>query len=273
MGAAPAGRDPGPVPCLHSVRPTRAGEVERAVARRETALHACLARLREVITEDFKPGDRLPNERELATLLQASRNTVREALGLLAAEGVVVRNWGVGTFVLERSDRVPVSLGEVIALRDRISAAGRSPTLQDASVSRLPCPDGPAASLRVDPGTEVWCVDRLFAADNTPAAWIVDYLPLQIQGRRLDPGGLVSIDVDLIKFVSDQTGGAIHHTELAMDAVLASGDAVTRLRVKRGHPLINARQTWYTADNSPLFHGMIRIRTDVLTYHITRVVG
>lgn len=44
-------------------------------------------------------GTRLPSERELSETLAVSRNIIREALSSLAAEGVVVKYAGKGTFV------------------------------------------------------------------------------------------------------------------------------------------------------------------------------
>jgi GntR family transcriptional regulator, transcriptional repressor for pyruvate dehydrogenase complex len=54
------------------------------------------------------PGERLPAERELATRLKVSRDTLREAIRALAAEGYVDsrRGRGGGTFVIRRP--VPV---------------------------------------------------------------------------------------------------------------------------------------------------------------------
>jgi DNA-binding FadR family transcriptional regulator len=50
---------------------------------------------------EFVPGQRLPTERELASMLEVSRTTVREALQRLAASGYVTtrRGRGGGTFV------------------------------------------------------------------------------------------------------------------------------------------------------------------------------
>lgn len=50
------------------------------------------------------PGDRLDTEQGLAQRLDVSVLTVREALGMLAHEGLILRQQGRGTFVAERPD-------------------------------------------------------------------------------------------------------------------------------------------------------------------------
>ncbi len=47
----------------------------------------------------WKPGDRIPSEAQLCTLLGVSRITVRSAIGQLAALGLVQSQQGKGTFV------------------------------------------------------------------------------------------------------------------------------------------------------------------------------
>ena len=49
----------------------------------------------------FLPGDKLPNELELAQELQVSRTTLREALRILTTRGLVEVRRGVGTFVTQ----------------------------------------------------------------------------------------------------------------------------------------------------------------------------
>jgi GntR family transcriptional regulator, transcriptional repressor for pyruvate dehydrogenase complex len=63
-------------------------------------LGAALAFVRRQIDEGaWRPGDRLPNERELAQRFGLARNTLRRGLGALEAEGAITRQVGRGTFV------------------------------------------------------------------------------------------------------------------------------------------------------------------------------
>ena len=51
--------------------------------------------------QKLAPGDRLPPERQLAELLEVSRPSLREALHILQAQGLVQIKHGQGTFVQE----------------------------------------------------------------------------------------------------------------------------------------------------------------------------
>ena len=52
-----------------------------------------------IARQRFLPGDKLPNELELAQELHVSRTTLREALRILSTRGLVEAHRGVGTFV------------------------------------------------------------------------------------------------------------------------------------------------------------------------------
>ena len=53
-----------------------------------------------ILSGEFTPGDKLPPERELAEMFGVSRPSVREALNMLAASGLVMSYQGGGTVVL-----------------------------------------------------------------------------------------------------------------------------------------------------------------------------
>ena len=58
-------------------------------------------------------GEKIPNEFELSELFSVSRNTIREAVKILASKGVLDVRQGAGTFVLSSStiDDDPLRLG------------------------------------------------------------------------------------------------------------------------------------------------------------------
>ncbi len=61
----------------------------------------------------YTHGQRLPAERDLATHFGASRTTVREALGLLEMEGMVIRKVGSGTFVNRPTARFTGEIADI----------------------------------------------------------------------------------------------------------------------------------------------------------------
>lgn len=55
----------------------------------------------KILDHSYKPGDRIPSEKELAEEYQVSRITSKRALEMLAAEGIIVRKPGRGSFVTD----------------------------------------------------------------------------------------------------------------------------------------------------------------------------
>src|SRR5207248_6519884 len=71
----------------------------------------------------LRAGERVPSENELTRTLTVSRMTANRALRELAADGVLIRVAGVGTFVAEQ--RVHAHPLEVRNIADEIRARGR----------------------------------------------------------------------------------------------------------------------------------------------------
>lgn len=83
-------------------------------------LHAKLsdALLNQISDGTSQPGDILPSERQLHTLLNLSRPTIRQAINSLIQQGLVQRVPGKGTFVLEpEKTKTPTGLIGLIVSR------------------------------------------------------------------------------------------------------------------------------------------------------------
>jgi DNA-binding FadR family transcriptional regulator len=78
---------------------------------------------REIISQRWQLGERLPNEATLCEILDVSRGTVREAVRVLVAEGLLETRQGSGTYVVSNIDvSGPLTLARRAGLRDQFEA-------------------------------------------------------------------------------------------------------------------------------------------------------
>ena len=56
-----------------------------------------------IVKTPYRPGDRLPPEREIAEMLDVTRTVVREALIMLEIKGLVEVRRGAGIYVLDNA--------------------------------------------------------------------------------------------------------------------------------------------------------------------------
>lgn len=83
---------------------------------RDTLTKQATETLRQfILTEEYQPGAAFPSERELSESLAVSRNIVREALSVLVAEGLIVKQPGRGIFIanFDRSTLLRQTAGSV----------------------------------------------------------------------------------------------------------------------------------------------------------------
>lgn len=89
-----------------------------ALPRRETLFEQTARHLSQRIESgDWKVGEMIPNEIELARNLGVSQGTVRRALRQLTDRGILVRRQGIGTFVAEFRSNTQIVYDRYVRLR------------------------------------------------------------------------------------------------------------------------------------------------------------
>ncbi|MDH4136846.1 MAG: ThiF family adenylyltransferase, partial [Anaerolineae bacterium] len=89
---------------------------------RSTLVRSAVTRLVSLIAKGtFKPGDKLPPERQLARKLQVGRSTIREALQSLALMNLIDIQPGRGTFVKEIDVDSAAYIEEMVGLEEKDS--------------------------------------------------------------------------------------------------------------------------------------------------------
>jgi GntR family transcriptional regulator len=115
----------------------------------------------------LKPGQALPSERDLATLLSLSRVTIRKALAGLIDSGLLVQRQGAGTFVAERILR---QFSRLTSFTDDLRERGLNPQVRFIERSVGEVTPEESMALNLSPGSGVVRMYRLRHVDGAPIA-------------------------------------------------------------------------------------------------------
>ncbi len=132
--------------------------------------------LRQIAAGTLRSGERIPSENELVRQLEVARMTANRALRELAAEGILVRVAGVGTFVAEqRAHSHPL---QVQNIADEIRARGHEYEARIVSVGSI------TASREIGERCGVSAGARL---DHSVLVHFEGAVPLQVEDRYVNP--------------------------------------------------------------------------------------
>ncbi|MGC8507320.1 MAG: GntR family transcriptional regulator [Thiomonas sp.] len=129
---------------------------------------------------DWKPGELIPSEADLARRFGVSQGTVRKAVDELAAEGLLLRRQGRGTFVsTHHEERVKFRFLRLVP--DGAGEGGR-PVPQPMERQFLECKrtrtsQEVARALGIKPGESVTQIRRLLLLAGSPVVYEDIYLP------------------------------------------------------------------------------------------------
>ena len=143
----------------------------------------------QVASGDLQPGQQLRTEIELREQYGASRNTIRDAIKLLIAWGLVETRPGQGTFVVRKiepyittltgSPKVPILYGEVDdSAAGETGGTDRSLYSTDPQVEIQKAPAAIARLLQIAEGSQVISRHQKRSIDGTPWSMQTSFYPM-----------------------------------------------------------------------------------------------
>lgn len=222
--------------------------------------------LRRQVLQDIFADGVLPGEASLAREFGASRNAIRDALGILRGEGLVTRVQGVGTMVAAR--KYPHGLDRLLGLAETLREHGEVVNEVRAAEIVVP-PPAVAARLRVS-GSVVY-IERLRRLNGLPLSLDLSYLVPGIG----EP--LLSEDLehnDIFALIESGTGQDLGGASITVEAVGADPHSAAVLEAPPGSAVLMVERLARLADGSPVDLEYIRIRGDrlVLRGELSRYV-
>ena len=231
---------------------------------RRSLRHSLAQELRARIRAgEWRPGERIPSEPELARQETVSRSSMRAAITMLEEEGYVSRRHGSGTYVTHRP-ALPNELGRNFGVSRMIASEGLEPGTVEESSGTEPAPRAVAEILGIEEGERVSALRRVRTADGRRVVDVTDWCRVD----HLAPEDLPS--VGSIYAALAERGLAVDHGVAHLTPRNADGEVAERLGVPSGTLLLTIDQVDRTADGIAVLVSREHHLADAFTFTLLR---
>lgn len=215
---------------------------------------------RRITRGELRDGDKLPTLGELIEESGSALGTVRQAIGQLESEGLVVTRQGKGTFV--RHPRRMRREGSTRHLSQRrpegtppMKAEAKKQDFergQEVTTARLePAPTKVAELLGVGEGDALLLRRVMLTLDGEPAQVALSYFPQEfaedpvLRTAAEVPGGVHA-------YLKRELGLPLAYAVEDLVARMPTPDEAAALRLHPGTPVVDLVRTLYTQDDRPV---------------------
>jgi len=221
--------------------------------------------LRSLQAGEWKPGDMIPSEFDLAARFRVSQGTVRKAIDELATDNLLVRRQGKGTYVATHAEQ-HTQYRFLRLLPDTGDLDSQGPAERRIiECRRLRASADVARQLALRTGDPILQVKRVLAFAGSPAILEDLWLPggpfkgLTLETLSEDKGPMYAL-------FETQFGVRMVRATEKIKAVSADTDAAQLLGVPEGHPLLSVERLAYTYNDVPMELRRGLYRTDARHY-------
>ena len=222
--------------------------------------------LRSLQAGEWKPGDMIPSELDLAARFKVSQGTVRKAIDELATDNLLVRRQGKGTFVATHAEQ-HIQYRFLRLLPDNSSLETQGPAERRIiECRRLRAPADVARQLGLRSGDGVLLVRRVLAFAGTPAILEDVWLPgnafkgLTLETLADDKGPMYAL-------FEAQFGIRMVRAVEKIKATSADAETAELLAVEAGYPLLSVERLAFTYNDTPMELRRGLYRTESRHYH------
>jgi GntR family transcriptional regulator len=216
-----------------------------------------------IYSGSYKAGGRLPTEGELCDMFNVSRITTRKAVDMLVDEGLVVRQPGRGTFVVEDLADAPV-LGDMEQLLLKVARLGKNSRVADAEIAEVEADAETRKDLDLPAGARVQRASHVRLVNGQPIGYVVTYVPADLDVRF----DLQELNDSPMLNLLERKGVDIASADQVISAGLADARLAGLLDTNAGAPLLQVRLVVFDSQRRPVERLVAWYRAEHYHHHV-----
>jgi len=207
--------------------------------------------LQSLQSGEWKPGEAIPSEMDLAARYRVSQGTVRKAIDELAAEHLLVRRQGKGTFVATHAEQ-HVEYRFLRLMPDQGDRQSEGPAERTIiECKRLRAPAEIARMLALRTGDSVLQARRVLSFGGRPTILEDLWLP-GMPFKGLTAERLSQYNGPMYALFETEFGVRMVRAEERIRAVLPDAAQAVLLKVAKNTPLLSVERVAYTYNDVPM---------------------
>jgi GntR family transcriptional regulator len=222
--------------------------------------------LQSLQSSEWKPGESIPSEMELAARYRVSQGTVRKAIDELASDHLLIRKQGKGTFVATHAEhQVQYRFLKLVPDQGDLNTEGPAQR-QIVDCKRLRASADLARVLALRTGDAVLQVRRVLSFAGVPTILEDLWLP-GAPFKGLTAERLTAYHGPMYALFETEFGVQMVRAEEKIRAVLADKSQRELMQLPNNTPLLSVERVAYTYNNTPMELRRGFYRTDTHHYH------
>ncbi len=207
--------------------------------------------LQSLLAGEWKPGESIPSEMDLSTRFRVSQGTVRKAVDELAAENLLVRRQGKGTFVATHAEQ-HVQYRFLKLMPDEGDTSTEGPAQREIiDCKRLRANSEVARSLGLRTGDSVLQVRRVLSFANCPTILEDLWLPGG-PFKGLTAERLRDYHGPMYALFETEFGVRMVRAVEKIRAVMPDAEQSQLLKIARETPLLSVERVAFTYSDAPM---------------------
>lgn len=214
-------------------------------------------KIKVLIMQEFQAGHILPSESEMMARYNVSRNTVRQAVELLANQGFVISRKGKGTFVASEQNRY--QLNKMVSFSEDMRRRGFKPDTRLLGFAQVIPQEIISKALKLQPDEKVHEIRRLRLADGMPMALSTAYIPCSL--LEIFPVEKIAHE-SLYGFLQAHLPYPLAYADRTIKPVIADAEQAKILEVSPGSPLMLVEGPAFLENDQPVEYVITFYRGD-----------